>query len=340
MSARQRALEAWIGFWDRREYAHGLALVRIGVGAVLLADLLTIAWLGLVPRLWGPSNELGFGPASYHEPICWFYRWFGASTSNAWVLFGLACVSAACLCLGLFTRCSALLFVLSNAQLSQLSPAADRGIDILLRNVCLLLACSSAGATWSLDARLRHGRFDRDVQVPAWPRYLLVLQLAVLYFQSGMLKQSAQWTSVDGYSALYVVLHRPHFARIALPEWLLAAAYPMLQLSAVVTLIFERGALLMPLLLWLHATRQRGGRWRAFVQRSRILQIWVCVGVGFHLMLAVLLVLGIFPWGCLALYPALAQPGTWRSLGRRWLTPHTGVMAAAKSHSGLATAAK
>ena len=83
-----------------------------------------------------------------------------------------------------------------------------------------------------------------------------------MYFQAELPKQAAQWTSEDGYSALYVVLHRPHFMRFALPESLLAAAYPVLQLSAIITLVFERGALLMPVVLWLHATRQRGGRWR------------------------------------------------------------------------------
>ena len=54
-------------------------------------------------------------------------------------------------------------------------------------------------------------------------------------------------------------------------------------------------------------------RLRAFAMRSRILPVWVATGVLFHLGLALFLLLGIFPWGCLALYPALAHPDTLRA---------------------------
>jgi hypothetical protein len=309
--------DAWVRFWDQRELADTLAIVRIGVGLTLVWDLMTAGALGLVVPLWAPIEEGGFGPASYAEPLCGVYRWFGASATATWVLYGLTALLALCMTLGLFTRASALLFVLGYAQLSQLSPAADRGIDNLLRNVCLLLAFSGAGATLSLEARIFHGRFRRDALVPAWPRYLLILQLMLVYFGAGMLKQSAQWTSLDHYSALYVVLNRPHIARFTLPPALQAASYPFLQFSTFLTVLFERSSPLIPVLLWLRATRARAGRVRALAMRSRILPLWVGTGVGFHLGLAVLLQLGIFPWGCLALYPALAHPETLRAWAAR-----------------------
>jgi hypothetical protein len=134
-----------------------------------------------------------------------------------------------------------------------------------------------------------------------------------MYFWAGLLKQSASWTSIDGYSALYLVLNQPHYASFALPPALFARVYPLLQLSAIMTLLFERGAILVPWLLWLRATRARGGWLRTFTSRAQLLPLWVATGVVFHLGLAALLDLGIFPWGCLALYPALASPHTVRA---------------------------
>lgn len=309
--------QSWVRLWDRREPADVLALVRIGAGLSLVWDLAIAGVLGLVLPLWAPVEEGGFGPATYAEPICMFYRWFGASASAAWALYGVTLASALCMTLGLFSRSSALLFVLCYAQLSHLSPAADRGIDNLLRSVCLLLAFADAGATLSLDSRLFHRRWLRDTLVPAWPRYLLIVQLMLVYFGAGVPKQSPQWTSIDHYSALFVLLQRPHVARFALPQEWLTALYPLLQLSTIVTVVFERTAPLIPVLLWLRATRARGGRLRTFVMRSRILPLWVATGVTFHLGLAVFMQLGIFPWGCLAIYPALAHPNTLRDWGAR-----------------------
>jgi hypothetical protein len=308
-------IAAWVRFWDRREPADVLALVRIAVALVITWDLLQAALLDVVELLLAPIEEGGIGPASRLAPIGLLYEWLGASRSHAWLLFALTLTSALSLLLGLFTRTSALVLVLAYAQIAHVVQLGDRGIDALLRSVLLILACSQAGATLSLDARLFHGRWRRDVEQPAWPRYLIVAQLLLMYFWAGVLKQSPSWTSIDGYSALFVVLNHPHYASFALPPALLGAAYPGLQAAAIATLVFERGALLVPLLLWLRATRERGGKLRAVVARLRLLELWVALGVLFHLGLAVVLDLGIFPWGCLALYPALASPHT----VRRWL---------------------
>jgi len=304
------ALERWVRFWDEREGAESLALVRIGVGAVVLWDLFWVARLGLIGALWAPIEEGGIGPASYAQPICTFYRVFGASSGSAYALFAIATLAALGVTLGRFSRTSALVLVFASGELAQLSPSADRGIDTLLRNVLLVLACSGAGACWSLDARGAPRQPDAPGGrlIPAWPRYLLIVQLVILYFTAGMLKQSAPWTSLGGYYALYKVLQQPHYARFALPHELLAALYPFLQLSTLLTVWFERLAFALPLLLWLRRTRARAGRVRAALNRARLLEIWIALGIMFHLALAFGMELGIFPWGCLAIYPALARP--------------------------------
>lgn len=303
----------WVRFCDRREPADALALVRIGVALVIACDLLQAARVGAVALLWGPIEDGGIGPVARAHPIGELYALIGASATSAWCLWGAALASALCLLLGLFTRCSALCLLLAYAQLARVVQDGDRGIDQLLRNVLLILACSQAGATLSLDARLFHGRWLRSDEQPAWPRYLIVAQLVLMYFWAGLLKQSASWTSIDGYSALYLVLSQPHYASFTLSPALMARAYPLLQLSAIMTLLFERGAILVPWLSWLRATRERGGWLRTLTSRAQLLPLWVATGVVFHLGLAALLDLGIFPWGCLALYPALASPHTLRA---------------------------
>lgn len=309
-----KMLRRWLAFWNRREGAESLALVRIFVPLVILWDLLEVLRLGLVEALWAPIEEGGMGPAAYAEPVVLFYECFGASADSAWLLFGLACAAAVCLSLGLFSSLSALLLLFAYAQLEKLSPDADRGIDTLLRNVLVVLALARSGATYSLAARWRHGRFDAGVEVPAWPRYLLIAQLVLLYFFAGMLKQSSNWSYESGYRALFLVLHKPHVISYELPHDWLVSLYPLIQAGALSTIVWERSALLLPLLLWLRGTAHAGGRVRRLVNGARLLELWVATGVFFHLALAVLLALGIFPWGCLALYPVLAAPRTWR----RW----------------------
>jgi hypothetical protein len=202
-------------------------------------------------------------------------------------------------------------------QLSALAPAGDRGIDALLRGVLVLFALSGAGATWSVDARLRSGSFKRLAIIPSWPRYLIVAQLCLVYVTAGILKQSPEWTSMDGYSALWRVLNTPHISRFEWSSDTLSRLYAPLQAATVTTLIFERGAVFLPWLLWLRAHPTRGGWVGSCVRRARLLELWIVTGVVFHLLLAVLTKLGIFPWGCLALYPALAQPRSVRHFSKR-----------------------
>jgi Vitamin K-dependent gamma-carboxylase len=295
------ALTPYVAFWDRREPAHALAAVRIGLGLVMLYDLLQIARLGLIVPLWAPLEQGGIGG---HMRVL-FYQWFGASATSAYALFGLAFASALLLTLGCFSRLSALTLFFCSAQLSAVAPDADRGIDTLLRNALAVLALSGAGGAWSLDARGRP-----PSEVPAWPRYLLIAQLVLLYFWAGMLKQSAAWSALGDYSALFSVLSKPHYARFGLSHAQLVAIYPLLQAATIGTLLFERSAILVPLWLWL---RGRPGRWGELVRRARIFELWLATGVFFHLTLALFTQLGIFPWGCLALYPALLRPQLVRS---------------------------
>jgi hypothetical protein len=313
----------YVAFWDHRETAESLALVRILLAAVVLWDLLQVQRLNLVRVLWAPVEEGGLGPASHAEPLIWFYERYGASYETTLWLYGVTLAAAAMLMLGLLSRFSALALLLLYAQLETLSPDADRGIDTLLRDVMCILVFSRAGATLSLDALIRKKKLVTDTLVPAWPRYLIIAQLMILYFFAGLAKDAASWSWNGGYVALFYVLHEPHHIRFVIPHDWLVVAYPLTQLGTLTTVIWERSAIFLPLLKWLRNTRARDTRWHRWANKLRLLELWVCTGIFFHLMLALLLALGIFPWGCLALYPALARPESWRRWAQRLRLPES-----------------
>jgi hypothetical protein len=294
----------WVTLLDRREPATSLALARALVGAVLLADLLIAASLGLVESLWAPPAD---GGMAYGAGVAWLDDALGGGTGAAWGMWAICATAAACFCTGLFTRTSAVVLVVAYAQVAMLLPEADRGIDTLFRAALVVFAFSGAGATLSLDARIRHGRFARpDALVTAWPRYLLVAQMAWLYFSAATNKLQSPWTPIGGFSALHYVLLDPHFARFDTP-WL-GSVHWLTRTATFFTMCFEWLAPLMPLAMYYRATPERGGRLRRLLLRIRFYEAWLILGVSFHISLALTVRLGIFPYGVLALYPVFVEP--------------------------------
>ena len=277
MSRTRRAWRAWVALWDRREPPTALALVRIGLAAVLLVDYLDVARAGLVVPLWtAPPAGLAIGHA----------------VLGAHALWAIATAALAAIALGAATRAACIAFVLASAQLAALTPDAQSGLDVLARVTFAILALSRCNARWAVDAWVmrRLGR-PAPAEVPAWPRYLLMAQLVWMYFSGGINKSAAAWGPLGGFTALANALSDPHAARFG-PAWV-GAIYPLTRVATALTMVFELAA---PLYLVAYARRWRW-RW-----------IWIGLGVAFELGIAVGLRLGSFPYGMLALYPVLLRP--------------------------------
>lgn len=309
----------WIGLWDRREAALSMALARILLALVVLWDLLDVVRLGLVVPLWGPAEVGGMGnPAARLEPPL-LYTWFPQTAETAqWAVY-VAILLACCLLVGVGTRLVALALMLLLAQLALVLPAADRGIDMLLRNALLILGLSGCGGALSFDAWRRAGSWLGGGRlVPSWPRYLLVVQMTVLYFTAGVQKVSTQWLPIGGFSALYIAMRDPAFA-VGELAWL-DAVYPLTQAATAATLVWEWCA---PLILLNFHFRDRSvprpGRVRRVVGHRLFLPVWLAIGAGFHLGTAATLRLGIFPFACLSLYPCFFHPTAIASAARRVL---------------------
>lgn len=299
-------IRRWIAFWDRREAPTSLALVRIFVGAAVLADLL-IAWqLDLVPDIWVPP-PLGLGYGATGSRLPWSVSWFGTSPTAILGIWLWAVLSALMLATGTLTRVAGWSLAFASAQLSLISPNADRGIDDLLRIAAALLGLSGAGARWSVDAWVRGALRRPPVeQVPAWPRYLLLVQLLWVYASAVQHRGDEDWWPHGGLSALGKILSDPHLSRVP-PGWL-EPVYPLTKLGTFATMLFELSAPLVLLWTWYERTPRWPGKLRRWVVLLRVRWVWIGVGISFHLGIALSMRLGMFPFGMLALYPALLHP--------------------------------
>lgn len=286
---------AWVALWDRREPATALALVRIGIGVVTLVDLVHTRWLGLVDVLWSP---IPLGYATHYQP------WLPLDAGGLWLV---ATIAAAALAVGAATRVAAIVLCAASIAMSNLAPDSECGVDQLFRIALVILALSQCNARWSVDAWIarRLGR-PPPADIPAWPRYLLMLQLAWVYFSGGQNKAGEEWGPFGGFTALADALTDPHVARFD-PSWL-ATAYPLTRVATATTMVFELSAPVFLLAYYFAATRDRPGRARAVFNRLRVRWIWLGLGVSFELGIAFAMRLGNFPWGMLAIYPVMLLP--------------------------------
>jgi hypothetical protein len=308
----------WVAFWDQREPATPLAVTRICVGLVVLLDLLIAKYQGAVPALWSaPPLGLAWGANSDPAPLA--KRWLGASPHSAELLWGIAVAAALLMTLGALHRVAGLVLTVALIELARLEPDGD-AIDQLLRVVVPILALSRANACLSLDAWFWRKRGKPPPEnVPAWPRYLLVLQLLWMYFSAAQNRLDPAWYPHGGFSAISKVLGDPHFARFA--PGTLRRIYPLTQLATALTMVFEGSAPLMLLWLWLDPAsgELRGGKFGALTRTLHVRWVWMALGASLHVGIIFTMQLGIFPFGMLALYPLLVRAEEYERVAARSL---------------------
>ncbi|HTR52051.1 MAG TPA: HTTM domain-containing protein [Kofleriaceae bacterium] len=287
--------QRWVALWDRREPPTQLALARIGVGLVACADLVYSRAAGLAGVLWSPYPA---GYATGRE------AWLGLGGGAWWTI---AVIASAAIALGAATRVACIAYAIASLELARLAPASESALDVLYRIVPIVLALSRCNARWSIDAAIARalGR-PPPAEIPAWPRYLLMLQLLWVYFSAGINKTGAEWGPLGGFTALADAAADPQAARFG-PEWA-QALLPLTRVATLVAIAFELGAPLYLAFLYYADTADRPGRVRRLCNRLHLRWIWLALGIAFELGLAAVLRLGDFPYGMLALYPVLLLP--------------------------------
>ncbi len=209
---------------DTREDPRTLGALRIGIGLCLLGDIAS-----LLPHTAYLYGDAGVAPAATScggalQGISLLCVLPGEAWSTA--ILGLGCVASITLALGLWTRASKwiVLVVLGSIVLRNPLPLAGQQV---LGSFLFLLCLSRCGAAYSLDnlrrcQRLRvAGELDDGAEahatyrpIPAWPRWLMILQLTVAYTVAGWAKIGQSY--VDG-SSFFNLLGDGRWNRF--PQW-------------------------------------------------------------------------------------------------------------------------
>lgn len=293
--ALERPLPRWAQLVLTREPGTALALFRAAVGACVLISLGSVIAHGDVAALW-------FDPAhgGYHVPSAnWTFALLGgADPARVRMVLGATLAAGALLVAGLGGRFAAGVALLGYQALVALNPDAGGSYDPLMTNALWLLVLGETTATLSVDCYLRTRRWTSERAVLAWPRWLALYQLVLMYFTTGIQKVSDTWVPGGSLSAVYYVMQQPTWHRFDL-RWL-AHLYPLTQLATLAVWLFEVSA---PLLLVGLALQRRGKLKELPLRRA-----YASFGLTLHLGIAATLVLGAFPWLAMAFYLSLYRP--------------------------------
>jgi hypothetical protein len=305
---------AWVALLSRQEAGTTLALFRIATALVVLYSLMSIAAAGLVEVLWVDEAYGGYRSLPTNR---WVLRALGGANPSAiWALWSISFVGAVAMLAGLGGRGPIAALVLAYPPLATVNGDASGGYDLMIGTALFLLLLGRANATLSIDCRRSTGHWTSDELVMAWPRYIVVFQLVIIYTSTGLHKLSADWVPGGGQAALYWVFQDPTWNRYDIRE-LAATWYGVTQVATLVTWCWEVGTVAMLAVFYFRYTADRPGRVRAAFNRFDLRKPWALVGVGLHIGILILLEVGPFSWISLSYYLCLWSPDEIRSvLGR------------------------
>jgi hypothetical protein len=293
----------WVSLLRTQESGTSLALFRMAVGLVVAWDLGGSAWRGVLPLIWGDSRET---PEAFrHIHAGWlFHALGGAQFQTVESVLGLSFCAAILLALGLFPRLMAMMTLQGCMALYDLNAMAGGGHDRVISNALWILVLADSGQSLSLNCRWKTGRWRSDTLVMAWPRYLVILQLILMYSTTGLQKLAPEWFFWGDLRAVYNMLLVPNWLRYDLAP-ILGWLAPLTQLATLSTWIWECSFFMVGLSL---LARNAPERWPRWLSRYDWRHLYAMMGIGFHVGLALLANLGPFSAISLALYPCLYRP--------------------------------
>jgi hypothetical protein len=324
--------QRWVQRCTAREGATSLALFRIGVGLCVLLSIGSVVAAGLVQPLWIDRAHGGMRTLAHPS---WLVALLGGATPAViWSLVGASLAGAGALVVGVGGRPVALLTALAATNLVDVNGHAGGSYDELMANALWLVFLGGGEQTLSLRARWATGQWWPEAHAFAFPRWLGIWQLCLMYGTTGLQKVSAYWVPGGDASALYYILQQPTWHRADM-SWL-AWWFPLTQVATTVTWLWEVTAFSWILWVYLGEHPDRGGRLGRWARRLHLAEAYALVGLGMHLAIFVTMEVGPFSPLSLAFYPLLVAPAAWRRLQRRWGRSEEGV-GGAHAHRGAAT---
>lgn len=258
--------------------AHSLVILRIGLGAVLVAAYL-MRW-PLVDVLYGPE---GYAGADFHarypesEPVGWpLVDLFGfmqrvESGAVIWTVYLGLLASALGFTLGAWPRVTGTLALLLHSLLVGRNPGATWGWATMIKPFLAYAILASTGGLASILTWLRRRRGavvpSRPWVCPAWPLRLLQVHITCVFLALWARVDEGSWLSGQ---MLPVALTEREFARFDV-DW--APYFPQLEILGIAILVLELGA---PLALWIPVV----GRYWALAMMGMFAALVVTTSVG------------------------------------------------------------
>jgi hypothetical protein len=337
-----RDRKALSGFWLTTEDPRTMGAFRIAFAGLLILDNFTV--LPYVEFLFSnegmlrtqdalailsdPESAQAESPLRTlvlrHHLHSWL--WFLDSPISVWVAFWALQCATLSLLLGYRTRTSAIIAYLLLLNLWTRNWAWQEGTENVFTVFFFYMLFCRSGHAYSIDEWLRRRREGQSTtpyrSIPTWPRKLMMLQLAMLYATSGVLKHGETWVSGE---AVYYAVNLDHFSRFypqAPSAWLGPTPFKLLTWSA------RWIEVLFPLAfigVFARAGLQGlpGPRVRIMVSWVLGRRVWLTLAVALQLGIALVMNIGVFQWimiACTMLYLEGGEVG--RALG--WVRKRLG----------------
>jgi hypothetical protein len=240
-------LERWRRFWLRSEDPRSIAAFRIAFATVLLLNinnmwphfefLFTDEGLFMTDsarQYLAGGQFAGYGEGAAGESRGFFdlaavltwasgpkysLLYFHDSPRVFWTVLAIWEIATVALLLGFRTRVAGVVSLVLTLGFMHRNPIYMSGADVVFRVMFVYLVLARSGHAYSIDNWLRCRRLSRaDAddfavyrRIPAWPRMLIILQLATIYLWTGCVKNGAVWWRGD---SLYYALSLDHFNRV------------------------------------------------------------------------------------------------------------------------------
>lgn len=314
-------------FWSRlvelfstQEHPRALAFFRIALGLCGVYTIATVMLHGVVDDVWMDVAHGGYRTLKRGN---FLVEWLGGTSPKmVWGMSIAALVTAILVTIGAGGRFMVFAYLWTFTAATDFNSQASGSYDELLSAAVFLLLLTPATRTLSVDCRLRLGAWRDDTPVYAFPRWMAVFQLVLVYWATGMQKLSFYWVPGGEWSALYYIMQQPSWQRADM-SWV-AYLYPLTQAATGLTWFWEIGAPFLLLAFYFRRNPQGRGP-RRFGHRLRKLfnfidfrTIFAAIGVGLHLGIWAVMEVGPFSWVSLAYYICLFSPDE-MARGRRWL---------------------
>lgn len=295
------------------EHPRALALFRIALGLCGLGMIGSVVAHGLVDDLWLDRAYGGYRKLPRGN---FLIQWLGGPTPQVvWGVVVAALASSAAMVVGLGGRLSVFVALWTITAATDMNSSASGSADELLTSALFLCLLGPVTRTWSVDCYLRTRQWTSSQPVYAFPRWMGVFQIALVYWATGVQKLSTHWVPGGGWSALYYILQQPSWHRTDM-TWV-AWVYPLTQAATGVTWCWEVGSPVLLLAFWYRLTRGRRGRVRAAFNRWDVRGLYALLGLLLHLSIHATMNVGMFSFVSLAYYACFFSPDEWAAAGRR-----------------------